>query len=187
MHSWSCPHIPWQLSLILFSWSSIQRLPLLSLQEACTLFQYLLWAIHTDTFSMSEHIAQSSEAVSMSESSMCSSAKSESDEAWSPVLCELSAALPPSETAMDLDGLEGGQVVSYSCCSELGPACSISPGMFPSPHVELWPLPVLTSFESTWVHLLWWWSSELLESGPIFFARKWLRPWQMVTPQGECP
>ena len=43
--SWLCPHMAWQLLLILFSWASLWRLPLLSLQEAHTLFQYFLWAV----------------------------------------------------------------------------------------------------------------------------------------------
>ena len=38
------PHILVWLLLILFSWASVQRLPLLSLQEAHTLFWYFLWA-----------------------------------------------------------------------------------------------------------------------------------------------
>ena len=54
MLSWSCPHISWWLLLILFSWASIQGLLLLSLQEAYTLFWYLLWAVHMDTSSVSE-------------------------------------------------------------------------------------------------------------------------------------
>ena len=94
----------------------------------------------------------------------------ESNEAWSPVLCELSAAVPSSRSATTIDGLEGGLAVSCSHCSELGPALYISPGMFPSPWVELWSLPFLTSWESMWVLLLGWWSSELLGEWSCFFC-----------------
>ena len=120
----------WQFLLILFSWASIQRLPLLIPQEACTLFQYFLQAIHTDTSSVSEHVTQSLEAVSMTESSMFPLGELESDEAWSPVLHGLSAAVLSSGSAMALVGLEWGLAGSCSLCSELGPASITSPSMF---------------------------------------------------------
>ena len=37
---WSWPHMAWWLSPILFIWVSVQSLPLLSLQDALTLFLY---------------------------------------------------------------------------------------------------------------------------------------------------
>ena len=128
--SWSCSHASWWFSLILFSWASIMRLPLLSLQEAHTHLWYLLWSVHTNTSSVSEHVMQCPEAVSMSESSTFSHGKSESDEAWSPVLHKLSTSVPLSGSAMALVGLEGALTSSCSHCSELGPASSISSGVF---------------------------------------------------------
>ena len=169
-HSWSCPHMSWQLSLILFSQASIQRLSLLNLQEAYTLFQYLLWAICMDTLFVSEHVTQFAGAVSISESSMFPLGESESDEAWCQVLCELSAAVPSSGSAIALVGLEGGLAGSWSLCSELGPASGTSPSMLLSPFVELWSLLALTSWDLTWGLLLQWWPSKAFGGQSCFFC-----------------
>ena len=152
-HSWSCPHMFWQFSLILFSWASTQRLLLPSLQEAHTLFQYLLCAVWMETSSVYEHEMQSSEAVSMSESPTFSLSESESDEAWSSVFHKLSVAASSSASAMALVGQEGGLSGSCSHCSELGLASGIGSGILSLLHVELWSLPALTSWELTQVLL----------------------------------
>ena len=108
MLSWLCPHTSWWLLPILFSWASIQMLPLLSLQEACTILWYFLWVICMDTLSVSEHETHSPEAVSLSESATFSLEESETDEACSPVLCEFPAAIPSSGSMLALVGLKGG-------------------------------------------------------------------------------
>ena len=79
-HSWSCPHTSWQVSLILCRWASIQRLPLLSLQEAHMFFWYFLQVFLMDTWSISEDKTQSPEAVFRSESFTISFDDSESQE-----------------------------------------------------------------------------------------------------------
>ena len=126
MLSWSCPQMSWQLSLILFGWASVQILPLLSLQEAKTLFLYFLGAVHTDTSSVSEHKMQSPEAVSWLESSTFSLDDSKSEKAWSAVLFELPAAVPSSGLMVALVGLEGGLTSSCPCCLKLVPVSSIN-------------------------------------------------------------
>ena len=121
---WSCLHMSWWLLLIIFSWASIQRLPLLSLQEACSLFWYFLWAVCMDTSSVSEHKMQSPEAVSMSELSTFSLDDSGSEEAWSLVLFELPATVPSSRSTVVLVGLEEHP------CSKLGLASGTNLAMF---------------------------------------------------------
>ena len=91
---------PFQLSLS-------QRLPLLSLQEAHTLFCYFFWAVFMVTLSVSEQVMQSPEAVSVSELAISSLDESESDEAWSLVLLKLPATVLSSGSAVALFGLEG--------------------------------------------------------------------------------
>ena len=92
------------------------------------------------------------EPASMSESSTFSLGASwESDEAWSPMLQQLSAAVPSSGSAMALVGLEGGLAVS--CCMLFRAGSLVQPlvlvlACFYHPMWELWLLPALTSLES---------------------------------------
>ena len=127
------PHVPATV-IILFNWASVQMLPLFCLQDALTLLQYFLWAVCVDTSSVSEHMIQSPEAVSKLESATFFLDELESNEAWSPVLHELPAAVPSSGSVMALVGLEGGLVGFHLHCSELGPAFSTSLCVFLSPH-----------------------------------------------------
>ena len=176
---------------MLFSWVSVQRLLLPSLQEAHTLFWYLLQAVQMDTSSVSEHETQSAEAVSLLESSALSCTMSESQDAWSPVLHELS----PADFIIRVSNGPGwiGSWLSGSCtlCWELGLALGVGSGMLLSPWAELWSLHAPTSWELTWVLLVWWKSSELLEEWSHFFLcgggqalRKWMPHWGS-TQQGE--
>ena len=135
---WSYPHTSWWLLLILFSWPSVQRLPLLSLQEAHTLLWHFLWVVHMATSSVSEHETQSPEAVSISESSTFSIDDSESEDAWSPVLFELPAAVPSSVSMVALVGLEGDwQVPAVIVQSWVWPWVPIWAAVF-TPSLNLW-------------------------------------------------
>ena len=127
---WSCPHTSWWPLSILFSWSSVQRLPLFCLQESYTLFWYFLWTVHTATSSVSEHEMQSPEAVSMLESATFSLDDSKSNEAWSPVIFELPATVPSSGSMVTLVGLEEGLAGYCPCCSKPGPASSTNLDVF---------------------------------------------------------
>ena len=147
---WLCPHMSWQLSLVLFSWASVQRLPLLSLQETCTLFWYFLQVVCTATSSVSKHKTQSLEAVSMSESSTISLDNSESEEVWSPVPFELPARNPSSRSTVALVGLERGLAGSCPHCAKLGLASSTNLGVFSSPQAKLCSLLTSTSGEPMW-------------------------------------
>ena len=142
MLSWSCPHTSRWLSLILFSSASTQRLPLL----------------------------QSLEAASMSQSSTFSLDDSESKEVWSLVLFELPATVPSSRLTVALVGLEEGLTGSCPCCSKMVPVPNINSCIPSPPSAELYSLPVLTSWGSTQVLFLWWWSSEPLEEQPHFLC-----------------
>ena len=177
----------WWLSMILFSWTSIKRLSLLSLQKAHTLFLYFLWAVCTDTSSVSEHETQSPEAVPRSDSYIFSLNDSESEEAWSPVLFELLAAVPSSRSMVALVGLEGGLTGSCPCCLKLVPVPNINSCMLSLPWTELCSLLALTSWESTWVLLLSWLLSQLLEEQPCFFCVEMTRNSANRHPLGESP
>ena len=166
---WSCLHTSWWLSPILFSWASVQRLPLLSPQEAHTLFRYFLQTVCTTTLSVSEHKMQSPEAVSILESATFSLGDSESNEAWPLVLFELPATVPSLGSMVALVGLEGGLAGSCPHCSKLGPASSTNSGMSLSPQAELCSLLTSTTWELMQVLLLQWSSSELLEELSCFF------------------
>ena len=154
---WSFPHMSWCLLLILFCWVSIQKLLLLSLQEAHTLFLYFLQAVQTDTSSVSEHEIQSPKAVSMCESYTLPLDNPELEEARSLVLFRLPAMVPPTRPMVALEGLKG---LAGSCppCSELdpGPVSKTNPGMSWLPQVELDSTPASMSGELTWVLLVWW-------------------------------
>ena len=112
--------------------------PCLWLQEACTLFLYFIWVTLTVTSSVSDHVKQSPEADSISESATFSVGASESDEAplWlvllslsrSPVLLEVPTTVPSPGSAVALVGLEGGLVGSCPCSLELGLASGASLG-----------------------------------------------------------
>ena len=168
MISWSCPHTAWWLSPILFSWAS--DLPLLRLQGAHDLFCYFLWAVCWVTSSVSEHVAQSSEAVSISDLATFSPEESESDEACSLVHLELHATVPSSGSAVALVGLERGLVGSCPCFLKLGPVSGTNVGMPSSPCAELCSLLDSNSWELTWVLLLWWLPSESLEEWSCFLC-----------------
>ena len=187
MLSWSCPHTSWQLSLILFSWASVQMLPLLSLQHALTLLWYFLQAVCMDTSSVSEHEMQSSEAVSKLESATFSLDELESSEAWSPVLHRLPAAVPSSGSMKALVGLEGGLVGSCPHCSKLGPASSTNLGMFSSCHAELCSILTSTSWELTWVLLPKRLLSESLWEQSHFFCEELAADSKKGHTMGECP
>ena len=97
--------------MILFCWVSVQRLLLLSLQEACTLFCtfvgslprciicVLAWETIPEAVScLSHHIILDD---------------SELEEAWSSVLLGLTAMVPPTRPmAVALEGLEDWQVLA---------------------------------------------------------------------------
>ena len=179
------PHISWQLSLILFSWTSIQRLPLLSLQEAHTLFLYFLQAVLTDTSSVSEHEMQFPEAVFRSES--CTFSLDDSEEVWSSVLFELPAAVLSSRSMVALVGLEGDWPV---------PALVVQRwSQFPVSIHVIPHYPVQSCVHSQ----LWLLGSQCgsscydygqvncWKSGPAFSVWRWLGTQQMGTPLGECP
>ena len=85
----SWPHTSWWLSPILFIWTSIQSLSLLSLQDVLTLFLYFFQVVHMDTSSVSQQERQSPEAVSRLESAMFPLDKPESENVWSQVIFEL--------------------------------------------------------------------------------------------------
>ena len=121
--------------------ASVQMLSLLSLQDTLTLLWYFLWTVSVDTSSVSEHVMQSPEAVSKSESATSSLDESESDQAW-------------SGSATPLVGLEDGLAGFCPHCWLLGPASGTDFGMIPSPHVELYSLLTSTSGEQIWVLLL---------------------------------
>ena len=186
MYSWSCLHMPWWLSLILFIWPSIQRLPLLSLQETHILFWYLLWAIYMDTSSMSEHVMQSLEAVSISVFHVFS---------WQVGVWW---------------GLIPSAPWAFSSCSIIrvsnGPRWAKGDWQVPALTVQSWDQPlvlVLACFH----HPVWscdhsqfwplgsWCESSCCdcgqvncwESSPVFSVWRWLRTQQMGALQGECP
>ena len=115
-------------------------LPLLSLQDALTLLWYFLQAVHMDTLSVSEHVMQSSEAVSKLELATFSHEESESNEA--PII-RISDG--PGWTERGLAGL-------HPQCSVLGPASSTYLGVISSPHTELYSL--LTSASWEWMRVL---------------------------------
>ena len=153
----------WWLSLILFCWVCVQKLLLLSLQEACTLFLYFLWAVHADASSVSKHERQSPEAVSMSEWSTLPLDNSELEEGRSSVLLGFPASATSSRPlAVALEGL-GWLACSYPSCSRLvpGPVSGANLGVSQSHWVVLDPALASTYGEQTWV-LLVWWSGELL-------------------------
>ena len=159
----SCPHMIWWLLPILFCWASVQRLPLLSLQEAHTLFWYFFCTVLG-------HMMQSLEAVSISELASSSIDKSESDEAWSLVFLDLPATAALSGSAVAVIGLEEGLVGSCPCCQiKPGPTYSTNLGMFLLHCAELCSLLASISWELTWVILLQWSASEPLEEWSHFF------------------
>ena len=125
----SWPRMSWLMSLILFIWPSIQSLPLLSLQDALTLFLYFFQVVHTDTSSVFEQERQSPEAVSKSESAMFPLDEPESEDVWSLVLFELPAAASSSGLARALMGPEGGLEDSCLHCPELVLGSGINSGM----------------------------------------------------------
>ena len=73
-------------------------------------------------------------------------------------------------SAVALFGLEGGQIGSCPCGSELGLASGANSGISSSPFVELCSLLTLTSWESTWVCLLHWSLRAPLEEWSHFFC-----------------
>ena len=171
MLSWSCPHMAWWFSLILFSWASVQRLPWLSLWEACDLFWYFFWAVQMVTWSVSQHVMQSLEAVSISESATSSLDESESDEAWSPVILELPATVPSAGSVVALVGLEWELVGSCPCyCLKVGPASGTNLGMSSLPCAELCSILSSTSWELTLVLLSQWSPSEPLAEQSNFLC-----------------
>ena len=187
MISWSYPHMAWWLSPIHVSWASDQKLPLPKLQEVHTLFLYFLWAVPRVTSSVSEHVKQSPEANSILELATFSINTSKSDEAllwlvslslsWSLVLLEVPTTIPSSGSAVALVWLEEELVGSCPCGLELGPASSTNLDVFSSPFVELHSLPTLTSWELTWVCLLYWSPRVLLEGhSPFFYVGLALNP-----------
>ena len=109
----------------------------------------------------------------------------ESNEACSPVVLELSAAVPSSGSAMSQDGLEGGLAISYSFCSELGPvlvmACCHHP-MWSCDHSQFQPLGSLHESSCCVDFQVNYW-----ESSPILSVWRWLKTWQLGAWQGECP
>ena len=89
---------------------------------------------------------------------------------WSPVLLEVSTTVPSPGSVVVLVGLEGGLVGSCPYGLELDLTSSANLGMFSSPFIELCSLLTSTSWESTWVSLLHWSLSALLEEWSCFFC-----------------
>ena len=167
---WSCPHMFWQMSLILFSWASIQRLPLLSLQEAHTLLWYFLQAVHMGTSSVPEHDMKTPEAVSMLESSTFSLNDSESEEVWSPVLFKLPATVLSTRSTLAVGGLERGLPGSCPHCSNLSPVSFTNLVVFSLPQAELCSLLSSIYGEPMWVLLSQWSPWKLLEEWSCLFG-----------------
>ena len=155
MISWSWPHMSWQLSPILFIWVSIQSLPLLSLQDALTLFLYFFCAVHMDMSSVSEQERQSPEAVSRSESAMFPLDKPESENVWSSVLFELPVTASSSGSVGSLVGLEEGLEDSCLCHMEPVLVSDVKLGLWSLPCVKLCSLPISTSGEVMQVLSVW--------------------------------
>ena len=128
MVSCSCTHMSWWLLLILFNWTSVQMLPLLSLQDALTPLWY-----SCEKFRWTPHLClntwYSLQRLHPNWIQPCSPLMSQSlMEAWSPVLCAPPAADPSSGSVMALVGLEEGLAGSHPHCSALGPASSTNSG-----------------------------------------------------------
>ena len=136
--SWA--HTSWWLSLILFIWTSIQSLPLLSLQDALTLFLYIFGVACKDTSSVSKQERQSAEGVFRSESAMFPLEKPESEDVLCLVLFELPATTLSSGSARALMKLEERLEDSCLCHPEPVLVSGIRSGMWSSPHVDLWVL-----------------------------------------------
>ena len=150
----------WQLSLILNSWASVQRQPLLSPGILYTLLVllvgnldgHLCLSIRCSLQRLCPYWSQPHSAL-MSLSLM------------GPDLQYSLSFLPQSfhqDPIVALVGLEGELAGSFPHCSKLGPASSTNLGVSSSPCTELCSLLTLTSWEPTRVLLSWWSLSELL-------------------------
>ena len=128
-------------------------MPLLSLQDALTLFLYFLQAAFMDTSSVSEQERQSLAAVSRSESAKFPLNKPESEDAWSLVLLELSTTAPLSGSASPPMGLKEGLDDSHLCCLEPVLVSGVKSGVCSLHHVELCSFPASTLGEVTQVLL----------------------------------
>ena len=170
MLSWSCPHMAWWLLLILYSWVSVQRLPLMSLQEAHILFQYIYQVVCIVTSSVLStwHSVQR----------LCLY------QSWPyPPLMSLSQMRPDLWYSLSflpeyhhqiqwwlwLDWKGAGRFLLL-LLFKAGPASGTNLGMSSSPCAELCSLLALTSWELTQVLLSWWLLSELLEEWSHLFC-----------------
>ena len=174
----------------LFSWPSVQRLPLLNLQEACTLLWYFLWAVHTD------HLI-----CVWTQDTVCQRLCPCQSHPYSPLMTlsprrpdslvpfQASCCIVPSSwiNGGPSHGLEDADWQgSCSYCSKLGPASGTNSGMFSLPWAELCSLLTSTSRELTWVLLSWWSPREPLEEWCHFFSVGPAMNLEMGIPLGEC-
>ena len=105
-----------------------------------------------------------------------------------PVLFELPATVPSSRSMVALIGLEGWLTGSCPCNVQSWSQYPVSTlGVSSSPCAELCSLLVLTSWELTWVLLLWWWSSKLLGEQSHFFCVEMARNSANGCPTGGVP
>ena len=158
----------WWLSPVLFIWVSIQSLPLLSLQDAHTLFLYFFWAVQTDMSSVSDQERQSLEVISRLESAMFPFDKPESEDVRSSVLLQVPVTDTSSGSTKCLVRLEEGLEDSCLCCLEPVPVSGVKSGIWSSPCVELCSVLISTSGEVMQLLLMWRWLGESLGEWSYF-------------------